>query len=59
MIGVTGEDIFSAPELNSEKPYSEKVDVWSAGIVLYQLVTRGKKMKLRCQNGLETDEEYF
>ncbi|CDW72576.1 protein kinase domain containing protein [Stylonychia lemnae] len=46
MFGVTGEEIFSAPELSSGQSYDEKVDCWSAGIVMYQLMTRGQKLKI-------------
>ena len=46
MIGVTGEPEFSAPELSSGKAYDEKVDIWSAGIVMYRLLKRGKKLKI-------------
>jgi serine/threonine protein kinase len=28
-----------APELVNRKPYSEKVDVWSLGVITYQLLS--------------------
>ena len=46
MFGVTGEPEFSAPELTQGKHYDEKVDLWSAGIVLYKLITKNKKLKI-------------
>lgn len=45
MIGVTGEEQFSAPELTAGMHYDERVDCWSAGIVMYQCFTKGKKIK--------------
>lgn len=35
MFGVTGEEAFSAPELSAGFTYSENVDVWSAGVIMY------------------------
>ena len=46
MFGVTGEPEFSAPELSSGQMYDEKVDLWSAGVVLYHLLSKGKKLKI-------------
>jgi serine/threonine protein kinase len=43
---VTGEEAYSAPELSSGSSYDERVDVWSAGVVMYQLMTNGKKLKI-------------
>lgn len=42
MFGFTGESKYQSPELVSHKPYDESVDLWSAGIVLFNLITRGK-----------------
>ena len=30
---------FAAPEILSKDEYSEKVDIWSAGIVLYMMLS--------------------
>lgn len=30
---------FAAPEIISRQPYDEKVDIWSAGVVLYNMIT--------------------
>ena len=35
----TGVVQFSAPEMFIKSPYNEKVDIWSAGIVLYMMLT--------------------
>ena len=35
LFGVTGEEVFSAPELSSGQVYDERVDVWSAGVVMF------------------------
>lgn len=34
-----GSPLYMAPELCAEKQYDEKVDVWSAGVIAYMLVT--------------------
>lgn len=40
MIDVTGVVRFTAPEMYDQtKGYDEKVDVWSAGVVLYLMLT--------------------
>lgn len=38
MITKTGTVQFSAPEIFNQSEYDEKVDVWSAGIVLYMML---------------------
>jgi len=38
MMTKTGTVAFSAPEIFTQKVYDEKVDVWSAGIVLYMML---------------------
>lgn len=35
----TGTVAFSAPEIFSQPIYDERVDVWSAGVVLYMMMT--------------------
>lgn len=35
---VLGSPLYMAPELVSNKPYTEKVDVWSLGVITYQLL---------------------
>eukprot|EP00347_Sterkiella_histriomuscorum_P018139 403346642 len=50
MFGVTGEEKYSAPELSSGQYYSENVDCWSAGVVMFMLMTQGqKKLKYNAQ----------
>ena len=39
MMTKTGTVAFSAPEIFTQKDYNEKVDIWSAGIVLYMMLT--------------------
>lgn len=39
MTTVAGTPFYQAPELMDEDPYNEKVDIWSLGIILYQLCT--------------------
>jgi serine/threonine protein kinase len=34
----TGTPEFNAPEIFTDQVYNEKVDVWSAGIMLYMLI---------------------
>ena len=38
MMTKTGTVAFSAPEIFLQSVYNEKVDVWSAGIVLYMML---------------------
>jgi len=35
---VLGSPLYMAPELVNSKPYNEKVDVWSLGVITYQLL---------------------
>eukprot|EP01087_Luapelamoeba_hula_P010598 TRINITY_DN2811_c0_g1_i2.p1 TRINITY_DN2811_c0_g1~~TRINITY_DN2811_c0_g1_i2.p1 ORF type:complete len:711 (-),score=170.90 TRINITY_DN2811_c0_g1_i2:53-2185(-) len=39
--GTTGSPIYMAPEVLSDKPYDEKADVYSFGILLWELLTGG------------------
>ena len=39
MMTKTGTVAFSAPEIFTQKFYDEKVDIWSAGIVLYMMLS--------------------
>ena len=36
---VLGSPLYMAPELVNRQPYNEKVDVWSLGVVTYQLLS--------------------
>ena len=36
---VLGSPLYMAPELVKREPYSEKVDVWSLGVITYQLLS--------------------
>ena len=36
---VLGSPLYMGPELVMNKPYTEKVDVWSLGIITYQLLS--------------------
>ena len=39
MMTITGTLYYRAPEMFAGGGYSEKVDVWAAGILLYRLIT--------------------
>lgn len=39
MMTKTGTVAFSAPEIFTQKFYNEKVDIWSAGVVLYMMLS--------------------
>jgi serine/threonine protein kinase len=39
MMTKTGTVAFSAPEIFTQRVYDEKVDIWSAGIVLYMMLS--------------------
>lgn len=39
MMTKTGTVAFSAPEIFTSVYYNEKVDIWSAGIVLYMMLS--------------------
>lgn len=34
-----GSPIYTAPEILRKQPYNEKVDIWSAGVILFNMVT--------------------
>lgn len=36
---VLGSPLYMSPELVCNKPYTEKVDVWSLGVITYQLLS--------------------
>lgn len=36
---VLGSPLYMAPELVNRQPYNEKVDVWSLGVITYQLLS--------------------
>jgi serine/threonine protein kinase len=36
---VLGSPLYMAPELINRQPYTEKVDVWSLGVITYQLLS--------------------
>jgi calcium/calmodulin-dependent protein kinase I len=38
MLTHTGTEAFSAPEMLSNSAYNEKIDMWSAGCVLYTML---------------------
>lgn len=39
MMTHTGTECFSAPEMFSQMQYNEKIDLWSAGCVLYYMLS--------------------
>ena len=39
MKGKIGTIMFMAPEIIMDKPYDEKVDLWSTGVILYNMTT--------------------
>jgi serine/threonine protein kinase len=38
MMTHTGTEAFSAPEMHTSEVYTEKIDLWSAGCVLYTML---------------------
>lgn len=38
MLTHTGTEAFSAPEMFTSEVYNEKIDLWSAGCVLYTML---------------------
>ena len=36
---VLGSPLYMAPELVNREPYTEKVDIWSLGVIAYQLLS--------------------
>ncbi|KAL6066019.1 Serine/threonine-protein kinase drkD [Balamuthia mandrillaris] len=54
--GATGSPLYMAPEVLADKPYDEKADVYSFGIVLWELVTQQKPFK---EEAFETLEDIF
>ena len=38
--GCMGSPIYMAPEIVSEKNYDQKCDIWSAGVLIYYLLTQ-------------------
>lgn len=42
MLTITGTLFYRAPEMFDGGGYDEKVDVWAAGITLYQMLSKGK-----------------
>ena len=60
---VLGTPLYMAPELVNHQKYSEKVDVWSLGIITYQLLSGktpfdGKNIKKINQNILGKDVKF-
>ena len=41
---------YMAPEILENKPYDEKVDIWSLGILLYELFHNRSPFKAKTQN---------
>ena len=41
-IGVAGDPEYQAPEMKDSRPYSTKVDIWSAGLVAYFILSGGE-----------------
>lgn len=39
MFGQTGEPVWSAPEMTAGGSYTANIDIWSAGLVLYYMLT--------------------
>ena len=47
-----GTPYYLSPEICQNKPYDEKSDVWSLGVVLYELITLNKPFDSESQMGL-------
>lgn len=54
MSGETGSLRYMAPEVAKQQPYNHKADVYSFGVILWEMLA-GKKSF----NGMRTEEEYF
>ena len=39
LTSIKGTPLYMAPELVQEKPYTETVDLWSVGVILFELYT--------------------
>lgn len=40
-IAEVGEDEYKSPEMISSQEYSEKVDEWSLGVIMYEILSKG------------------
>ena len=47
-----GTPYYLSPEICSEKPYDEKSDMWSLGVVLYEMINLNKPFESNSQLGL-------
>ena len=48
MMTKTGTVAFSAPEIFTQREYDNKIDIWSAGIVLYMMLSG--QQPFNCEN---------
>lgn len=49
---VLGTPSYIAPEILKQFPYNEKVDIWSAGVILYELLSNELPFKGRNKDAL-------
>lgn len=59
LTGKTGSSMYMAPEVYKEEPYNEKVDVFSFGIIMYELYARQLLIYTQCRTGSEHEVESY
>ena len=53
---ICGTPVYMCPKILSNTPYNKRVDVWSLGVVIFELLTNGKK-RLNNYGSCHTDHE--
>ena len=41
-IGCVGDHFYGSPEMKKVKRYSNKIDIWSSGLVVYYMISGGE-----------------